>query len=92
MPEVKKGIPVSSTAITVRLPVSAQFLPDNGQWTNRFTVKSESSDRLYVVAQNIAKRHWGCDCPGWRTRRKCKHLEAIGLPAFEKPFEAKLVK
>ena len=66
-------------------------LPDNAQWENRFEIRSESSDRIYIVAQNIHKRFWACSCPGWRTRRKCKHLEALALPAHEKAYEAVLV-
>lgn len=62
-------------------------LPDNGQWTNRFEIKSESSNRLYVIAQNKVKRHWGCSCPGFKIHRKCKHLTALSLPNYEKPFE-----
>lgn len=72
--------------------VGLDVLPDNDQWTNRFEIHSESSDRVYVISQNKKKRHWGCSCPAWRIHRKCKHLAAIGLPAFEKPFEVKLVK
>lgn len=67
-------------------------LPDSDQWVNRFEIHSESSDRIYVVAQNKKKRHWACSCPSWRVRRSCKHLTAIGLPAFEKPHEVKIIK
>lgn len=62
-------------------------LPDLGQWTNRFEIKSQSSNRLYVVSQHKDRRHWGCSCPGWITGRKCKHLAALGLPPHEKPYE-----
>jgi len=65
-----------------------QMLPDNAQWTNRFDIKSESSNRLYRIAQNKRGRYWGCSCPGWIGHRKCKHLKALDLPWFEKPFEA----
>lgn len=68
------------------------ILPDNAQWTNRFEIKSESSNRLYVIAQHKAKKHWGCSCPSWRIRRTCKHLNALNLPAFEKPMEVKMIK
>lgn len=64
--------------------------PDDKVWENKFYVKSESSNRLYVVSQNIQKRHWGCSCPAYITRRRCKHLRAIGLPENERPYEAKL--
>lgn len=75
----------------IQLHVPAQDrLPDSDQWVNRFEIKSESSDRVYVVSQNRAKRHWGCSCPGWRTRRTCKHLAAMALPAHERPYEVLL--
>lgn len=79
-----KNLPVLRVSTEVKLP-------SNDQWENRFEIKSESSDRIYVVAQNIKKRHWGCSCPAYRTRRYCKHLAALGLPAYEKPFEVKMV-
>ena len=66
-------------------------LPDNAQWQNRFEIRSESSDRIYIVAQNKAKRHWACSCPGYRRFRHCKHLAALALPAYEGPYEV-LVK
>jgi len=54
-------------------------LPDNDQWTNRFEIESESSDRIYIVAQNKNTGVWGCSCPAWRTRRYCKHLRTLNL-------------
>ncbi len=76
---------------TIRIHNLPKVPPDNDKvWENKFFVKSESSDRLYVVSQNIQKRHWGCSCPAWRIRRQCKHLRAIGLPENERPYEAKL--
>ncbi len=71
----------------IRAAIDDSGLPDNKGWTNRFEVRSESSDRVYVVAQHADKRHWGCSCPGWKRHRKCKHLTTVGLPAFEKPHE-----
>lgn len=65
-------------------------LPDNDQWTNRFEIKSASSNRKYIISQNKGKRYWGCSCPSWRTRRYCTHLKEIGLPCFEKPHEVLL--
>jgi hypothetical protein len=62
-------------------------LPDNDQWQNRFEIHSETSDRVYVIAQNKKKRHWACSCPAWRIHRKCKHLSSIGVPNYERPFE-----
>jgi len=66
-------------------------LPDSGQWTNRFEVRSESSDRVYIIAQHKTGRHWGCSCPGWKRHRTCKHLAAVGLPSLERPHEVRRV-
>ena len=63
------------------------MLPDNDQWENRFEIHSETSDRVYVVAQHKMLRHWGCSCMGWKRYRKCKHLSGIGLPNFSEPHE-----
>lgn len=60
---------------------------ESNTWINRIEIRSESSDRIYVVSQHATKRHWGCSCPGWRAHRKCKHLQRLGLPCGEKPFE-----
>lgn len=76
-----------STELTLPNGARVPALPDNDKWTNRFNVRSASSDRLYVVAQHKDGRHWGCDCPGWRRHRKCKHLLEMGLPAKEVPHE-----
>jgi hypothetical protein len=64
-----------------------EVLPDNKQWTNRFQIRSETSDRIYIIAQNKKKRHFACSCPAFRTRRFCKHLSALSLPAYEQPHE-----
>lgn len=78
-------------ALTLRVPAGA-LLPDNAQWTNRIEIRSESSDRKYIISQNKARRHWGCSCPGWCHRRQCKHLKALNLPAFEKAHECQIEK
>lgn len=77
------------TAIVVR-PRNAALLPDNKMYTNRFEIHSQSSDRVYVVAQNKSGRWWSCSCFGWIRYRYCKHLEALGLPGQQQPFEALL--
>ncbi len=61
-------------------------LPDKNQWTNRFEIHSETSDRVYVIAQHKDLKHWGCSCPAWRVHRKCKHLSSVGVPNYEQPF------
>ena len=62
-------------------------LPDNNLWQNRFEIHSETSDRIYVIAQHKHLKHWGCSCMSWRRYRKCKHLSSVGVPNYEKPFE-----
>lgn len=57
------------------------LLPDNDQWTNRFEVHSETSSRVYIIAQNKANKTWGCSCMGWKRHRNCKHLGAV-MPAL----------
>jgi len=67
-----------------------ESLPDNKLWKNRFEIHSESSDRVYIVSQNIIKGHMGCTCPGWRRYRTCKHLSSLGLPGHEVPVTLNL--
>lgn len=66
-------------------------LPDNDQWQHRFEIRSESSNRIYVIAQNKKKEFWGCSCPGWKAHRKCKHLQTLGLPIHEIPYHVNVV-
>lgn len=80
----------ATQSLTVIRIAPGTKLPDNAQWTNRFEVPSSSSDRVYTIAQNKAKRHWGCDCMGWRRHRNCGHLKNLGLPSYEQPFEVQL--
>lgn len=56
----------------------------DGQWINHIEIKSSSSDRKYTVSQNAKSGLWGCSCPGWRSRRHCKHLNEMGLPTVER--------
>ena len=69
------------------IPNNSLVLPNNEQWCNRFEIHSETSNRVYIIAQNKTKKHWGCSCPAYRTRRYCKHLQAINLPTHERPYE-----
>lgn len=75
--------------ITLRIPQEV-ILPDNKQWTNRFEIHSESSNRVYVIAQHIQGRYWGCSCPGWIRYKRCKHLDALGLPGGMRIMEVRL--
>lgn len=64
-----------------------EILPDNKSHTNRFEIASESSDKIYIVAQAKSSGQWQCSCPGWIYHRKCKHLRSLE-PVFAK-LEAK---
>lgn len=56
------------------------LLADNAQWTNRFEIGSDSSERVYVIAQRKGgSREWACSCPGWIRHRRCKHLERLNV-------------
>lgn len=77
---------------TVYVPRGSAILPDGDQWQFRFEIHSETSNRVYTVAQHKSKLHWACSCPGWKAHRKCKHLTAIGLPNHEKPFQVNIVR
>ena len=75
---------------TLRIQQTAT-LPDNGVWRYRFNVKSETSNRLYIISQHKDKLHWGCSCPGWKAHRHCKHLAALGIPGDEKPYPVNVI-
>lgn len=80
---------MANTAIVLHVPQSNR-LPDNAQYTNRFQIRSGSSDSLYIVAQHKSGLWWSCGCRGWIRHKKCKHLEALGLPGHHVPFNATL--
>ena len=80
----------TATQLVIYAPPDALKLPDNNQWTNRFEIHSETSNRVYVVSQNKKGRHWGCSCMGWIRFKHCKHLRALGIPADMQPYEALL--
>lgn len=65
------------TVEKIAAQIGSTLLDDNAQWTNRFQVKSRTSDSLYVIAQQRTDGTWGCSCPGWRHHRKCKHLTDV---------------
>jgi len=67
-------------------------LPDLDQWRHRFEIESETSNRVYIISQHKIKKHWGCSCFGWRRYRKCKHLDALGIPGKETPYEPKVIQ
>lgn len=67
-----------------------ETLPDNAAYTNRFEIKSETSDAVYVIAQSKKGRWWACECFGFRRYRHCKHLKNLGLPGHHQPYEPQL--
>jgi len=54
-----------------------QMLEDNKTHKNRFYIRSETSDSLYVVSQSKTSGDWQCGCKGWIRHRKCKHLATL---------------
>jgi hypothetical protein len=76
---------------TLRIPADIA-LPDKGQWQFRFEVRSETSDSVYVVAQNKSGKWWGCSCFGWRRYRTCKHLAANNIPGHHTPYEPRIIE
>jgi hypothetical protein len=58
-----------------RRPIEmARAKPKTDRWINRREIRSETSNRVYVIAQERSTGQWQCSCPGWITRRHCKHL------------------
>jgi hypothetical protein len=70
------------------------ILPDTKTHVNRFLVRSEKSDRTYVVSQRRGKRKWLCGCFDFLVNRKqksnCKHLRPMvkTLRALQKEVKA----
>lgn len=63
-------------------------LPETTTHANRMEIKSESSNRVYVIAQMKYTGEWQCSCPGWVMKkagkpRGCKHLTEL-MPTLEK--------
>lgn len=74
-----------TTALVKKLnnALDGELLPDNRTHHYRMEISSETSNKLYIVAQSNASNEWGCSCPGWvfnRGKTKdglCKHLRAV---------------
>ena len=81
---------LSRTALAlVAKRTGSDLLPDNEQWSNRLQVRSETSTRLYVVAQRKSDGSFGCSCMGWKRHRKCKHLDTM-VPLLERAGRAEM--
>lgn len=49
------------------------------KWVKKWKVKSESSNREYVVSLSDEDT-WGCSCPAWKFNRiECKHIIRVKL-------------
>jgi hypothetical protein len=83
-------------AAEIAAQIGSGLMPDNDQWTNRFTVQSSTSSAVYVVAQRRSDGVWGCSCRGWIHYRHCRHLtdilrrlarlaEQVDAPTFRQP-------
>ena len=63
--------------------IGGELLPDNRSHHYRMEISSETSNKLYIVAQSNASNEWGCSCPGWAFNRGktkdglCKHLRSV---------------
>lgn len=70
----------SVTTTNYLVPAAAvQTFPDSDRYKCRFTVRSESSNNLYMVSFDNAGSFWTCSCRGNIRHGSCKHLEAMGL-------------
>jgi hypothetical protein len=76
--------------LTIFVPRDSQKLPDNSHFTNRFKIKSQTSSRLYTIAQSITGRWWACSCRGWIAHKHCKHLDHLQLPGGYQPCEVRI--
>lgn len=74
MNEFQKYISERNVAVMKQLTAD---LPDKGDWTNRFEIKSATSNRVYTIAKRKSNGTYGCSCPGWLAHRNCKHLKAV---------------
>ena len=70
---------MASISLAVIKRSAEQILPDSGRYKMRFTIRSETSNSLYMVSFDTAGPYWVCSCRGCIGHGHCKHLEAMGL-------------
>jgi hypothetical protein len=70
---------------------AVETFKDTERYKARFTVKSESSNSLYMISFDAAPGagYWTCSCRGNISHGQCKHLTAIGVKGrkFGKDYE-----
>lgn len=72
----------NNALVAVAQKLGGRALPDNSQWENRVEIKSETSNKLYVVSTHKTNGTVGCSCPGWLRYKHCKHVRVFA-PALE---------
>ena len=73
---------MSTSIEEIKNKLSPDVLDDNETHRHRFLINSETSDRIYVIAQKKNNGEWQCSCPSWifgrkKGRKYCKHLSAM---------------
>jgi len=69
------------------------LLPENKTHHLRMEIRSESSNKLYVVSRRKTSGQYECSCPAWiysSPRKPCKHIKAMA-PVLQE-MEQKLLK
>ena len=58
-----------------------EIFDDTDRYKCRFTIRSESSNSIYMVSFDAAPGAgwWTCSCRGNISKGQCKHLTAMGL-------------
>lgn len=73
-------VSINEKIVGVLKRIGAKLLPDSKTHRTRIEIRSESSNRLYVVSRRNDSKEWECSCPGWTRhspRRPCKHLRTM---------------
>lgn len=83
---------MSNNELVLYIPASAERIPDDNRYENKFDIPSETSDNIYRIAQSKSGRWWSCECFGWRKHKHCKHLDELGIPGHYIPYEPKIIE
>lgn len=83
-----------SNAIIKAPSYAVETLPDSDRYKCRFAVRSESSNRKYLISFDAAPGagYWKCSCPGCISHGQCKHLDAAGLKGRKYGKDRKTIK